>query len=646
MPSKIGRCLAQSFVLGVLASGAAHCAEPSPTINAQGEVGRTSYLTAPFISSVYGPSFGASPGLSPAMLFWEAGKHFTDPRAMADALASAAGLTARGIVPCGGAQRWQDTYEAAQPASLFTGEPGWVEEDRKGGDLPNQPEFRAWVAWQKDHEDLFMTASDGGSLGYDFRKWGASYGHISPGTPLPKADWPDGIKNATYGDWYAYRWAQTSAKSGAYGIMLSDFTDSQPHHPTRQADFNPKLIDSFENSIKRTIPGNSVAERAAYIDSHLFNAWTDFICRSYAQFFGRLAVEMTRRTGHDALVVDQCGGSPGERRMAGMDERIIARMMPGRNILCIWENQTMSPERSGRSMMFALGGVAIAAAREPDLRNGANLSSDDPRYWEAVRKFWPDLSPADRRERGDKELKREWLETCWAHIATRQGVTRRALAFVSRTYWDGGKVDPAVQSLIQTIVPVRPFGFAVYYSTEVERRMETKAPANGGNGAYMPPEILMNFKNDGGVVNYYVSDAALPRLNAAARPAAWLVLDRPDLMPASELRKLKQIAPVLTSLDEARNFQGAPLAFSRGLTGSGFYDQDGRLIITASNGQSAELDGSMTLNGLSDGRYTATDLFSREKLSFAVAGRRVSVPIRVTRWDTRVFAITPDPAGR
>jgi hypothetical protein len=29
--------------------------------------------------------------------------------------------------------------------------------------------------------------------------------------PLPKADWPAGMTNATYGDWYAYRWGQTAA---------------------------------------------------------------------------------------------------------------------------------------------------------------------------------------------------------------------------------------------------------------------------------------------------------------------------------------------------------------------------------------------------------------------------------------------------
>jgi hypothetical protein len=188
-------------------------------------------------------------------------------------------------------------------------------------------------------------------------------------------------------------------------------------------------------------------------------------------------------------------------------------------------------------------------------------------------------------------------------------------------------------------VPTRPFGYAVYYSTDIERRVEATVPANGGNGAYMTPQVLMDFKDGGGVVNYYVSDAALDHLKPDARPAAWLVLDRADRMSADERRKLTRIAPVLTSLDAARNFPNAPLAFSGGLTGSGFYDQNGRLIVTATNRQATDCAGSLILNGLPDGHYTATDLFAKQTFSFDVSRRHASVPITVTRWDTRAFAI-------
>jgi len=638
--------LAQAAVIGILIAARLCSADPSAALNARGEVGRTSYETVPFQSTIWGSSWGASAGLEPANLFWRDGKHFTDPKTMRDAKSAAADLVSQGVVPCAGAQRWQDTYEAAQPASEFPGEPFWVQNDRTSGDLLNQPDFQAWVAWEKQHTDLFMTASDGGPLGYDFRKWDATYGHISPSMPMPKEDWPPGTTAATYADWYAYRWGQTMALSGAYGLMLSDFSDSQPHHPTWLADFNPRIIDSFGKSIGQTIPGDSVPERAAYIDSHLFNQWTDFICTSYAHMFSRLATEITKDSGQPSLVVDQCGSSPSQRRLAGVDERILEGSVPSKNILFIWENQTMSPERGGQSMMYALGGFALAAARDPEYRNGANLCSDTPAYWEAVRKFWPNLSPADQQERGQKELKREWLEACWAHIATREGNVRRALPFASRSYWDQGKIDPQVQTLIQTIVPTRPFGFAVYYSTDTERQLEANAPTTNGGSAYMQPTILMNFKNDGGVVNYYVSDAGLPHLQPDAKPGAWLVLDHPELMSASELAKLNKIAPVLTSLAQARRFSNAPLAFTNGLTGSAFYDQKSRLIVTASNTQATGQDGTITLRGLTDNTYTATDLFTQEKTTFTVSGHKAAMPMHITRWDTRVFAITPASNGQ
>ena len=156
----------------------------------------------------------------------------------------------------------------------------------------------------------------------------------------------------------------------------------------------------------------------------------------------------------------------------------------------------------------------------------------------------------------------------------------------------------------------------------------------------MSPQVVMDFKDGGGVVNYYVSDAALARLKPASRPAAWLVLDRADRMSPAERQRLTKIAPVLTSLDAARNFPNAPLALSGGLTGSGFYDQNGRLIVTATNRQASDCAGSLILNGLPDGHYTATDLFTKQTLSFDVASHRASVPITVTRWDTRVFAIS------
>jgi hypothetical protein len=283
--------------------------------------------------------------------------------------------------------------------------------------------------------------------------------------------------------------------------------------------------------------------------------------------------------------------------------------------------------------------MVLAAAREPNIRNGANLSADDDAFWQAAAYFWSNLSSADQHERGLKELKRAWLETAWSQIATRQGGSRRAMSFMSRDYWDVGRIDPTVQMLMQTVVPTAPFGYALYYSTAAERQMEASVAATGNlNGAYMNPEILLNFKNGGGAVNYYVSDAGLAALSAAAKPAAWLVLD--GQLSTIELSKLKAVAPVLTSLAAAKSFANAPLTYSTGLTGIGFYDQNNRLIITATNSGTTPLTGKIMLKTLPVGTYVATDLITNSAVRFNVTSSGGALPLTVARWDTRVFAIT------
>jgi hypothetical protein len=628
-------------VVGLLAvlAGSAMSFQPvdAGTINSQGQVGNTSYSSLPFASSIFGESWGSSPGLIFNNLFWQVGKNFTNPNTMKAAREYADKLTSSGIVPASGAQRWEDTYEAARPAAAFPGEPGWINNDRWSLNLLNLPEAQAWVQWQGARTKLFMIGADGGSEGTDFRAWGGNWGHISPMMPLASADWPPGVQNATYGDWFAYRWGQTAQLSGAYGIMLSDFTDSQPIVPSYMAGFNPELIDRFQSTIGQTVPGGSVAQRASYITSHFMAQWNDFLANGYGHFFGALASRLRDNTGHQSLVINQCGQWPSARRFQGIDARLIGNNMPSANYICLWDNQTMAPGRNGQPMIWGIGGMVIAAARDPDIRNGGNLSADGAAFWQGVAQHWGNLSYNDQHERGLKELKRNWLETAWSHIATRQGAVRRALAFMSRGFWDRGNLDPTVQRLIQTIIPTRPFGYAVYYSTAAERAAEARVATAGVNAAYMHPDKLLAFKQGGGAVGYYVSDAAINSLQSSARPAAWVVLDS---VPANELSKLQSIAPVLRSLGAALSYQNAPISYSSGLTGMGFYDQNNRLIVTAENPGNTTVNGSITLRGLANGTYIVTDLFTNGRTWFTVANGKAQFPVSVSRWDTRAFAIT------
>jgi hypothetical protein len=609
----------------------------APTINALGQVGRTSYETLPFASSIYAQSWGASPGLSPGNLFWQYGTNFTNANTMEAARQYARKLTSEGIVPASGAQRWEDTYEASLPASQFPGEPSWIAADRQNLGLINKPEFQAWVRWQQAHSNLFMLGADGGPEGADFRAWRGNWGHISPLMRLPKEDWPAGVDNATYGDWYAHRWGETAKRSGAYGIMLSDFSDSQPVSPSFKIGFNPQVIAGFQAKLGRTIPGGDIPSKASYINAHFYPQWNDYLAQGYADFYAVLANRLST-AGHPALIIDQCGQWPSARRLQGTDAYIIAHSMPPANYLCIWDNQTMQLGRNGQPMIWGIGGMVIAAAREPNIRNGGNLSADDDAFWQAVAHFWGNLSYNDQHERGLKELKRAWLETAWSHIATRQGLVRRALAFMQRDYWDRGSLDPKVEYLIHAIVPTRPFGYALYYSMAAERIVEAEVPAKGGtNGTYMNPNRLLDFKNAGGPVGYYVGNAGLPELKPLARPAAWLVLD--DRVPKDEMEKLRKIAPVLTSVAEAKHFAHAPLVYSEHLSGMGFYDQHGRLIVTVSNLTDQGLNGRVTLRDLPAGTYTATDLIMGAQVQFKIADGKGVMGFPINRWDTRVFAI-------
>src|SRR6201996_6889190 len=158
-----------------LATNGAKC---SAAINSSGLVGQTSYTTLPFVSAVYQLSWGSSPSLSPANLFWQSGSNFTNATTMANAKIAASALTAQGVVPASGSQRWEDTYEASLPASQFPGEPSWIADDRQ--QFISQPEFKAWAAWENAHQNLFMVAADGGQVATEFRAWNGSWGHISP----------------------------------------------------------------------------------------------------------------------------------------------------------------------------------------------------------------------------------------------------------------------------------------------------------------------------------------------------------------------------------------------------------------------------------------------------------------------------------
>jgi hypothetical protein len=293
--------------------------------------------------------------------------------------------------------------------------------------------------------------------------------------------------------------------------------------------------------------------------------------------------------------------------------------------------------------------LGIAAAREPLVRNGPNMECDVQDFWGGVAFNFPKLKPEAQHEIGLKRLKRLWLETAWAHIADRQGRTRRAVAFFERYYWDAGKIDPALVALYQDVRPARPFGPAIYYSVAIERACERQGKAYLGDGGWNRP--ITDLREAGVALNYYVSDAALAKIGPDSRPTFWIVPRQPgvagDLLPAGERARIEAIAPVL---DEKTALRAAtPLRFSggnRGLTGFGFIDQNNRLIIVVSDRIERGEDNNHlpatraeVAVSLPDGAYTAHELLGDTRISFTVAKGRGIFRTALPRWDTKVFAI-------
>src|ERR1700733_12201782 len=105
--------LAALAMMTTASAASANCltgntAKCAATINSSGLVGQTSYTILPFVSSVYQLSWGSSPSLSPANLFWQSGTNFTNATTMANAKIASTALTTQGVVPASGSQRWED----------------------------------------------------------------------------------------------------------------------------------------------------------------------------------------------------------------------------------------------------------------------------------------------------------------------------------------------------------------------------------------------------------------------------------------------------------------------------------------------------------------------------------------------------------
>ena len=324
----------------------------------------------------------------------------------------------------------------------------------------------------------------------------------------------------------------------------------------------------------------------------------------------------------------------------------------------MWDDHVIQADRAGPIVsppIQELAGFVLAAAREPLIRNGANLEADDEAYRTAIAKFYPALSAEDQREVGQKLLKRLWIWSAWAHIADRSGKVRRAIAFASRDYWDGGSLaalDPLAKVLRST-VPARPFGPALYYSVAVERAVEQAAAKKVGTRdeeipTYLPAVDLRELIDGGAPVGYYVSDAALDAVGkngAHNAPSAWIVPDADGLLPPAEQSALQAVAPVATSAEALAALPDQPLKLPNGLSGFGFYDAGGALILVIGNPDTRpdakSVSGTVELAKLeiADGIHQLRNTLTGTSQQIAVSGHSAAFPVDVPRWDTIVLSL-------
>ena len=148
----------------------------------------------------------------------------------------------------------------------------------------------------------------------------------------------------------------------------------------------------------------------------------------------------------------------------------------------------------------------------------------------------------------------------------REGRTRRSVAYLERSYWDRGTVPEEWLRVLNSAIPTKPFGPALYYSVPSERQVETACPGD----LYMDPkQVLALLKDYEAPLNYYISDAGLEAMDAhfssAHAPTAWVVLDRLDLLSDAERQKMEAVAPILSDAEAVKTHHSNGLQFPPGM---------------------------------------------------------------------------------
>lgn len=601
----------------------------------------------PLAAEVSTISWGADRGLAPQHLFWEAVPDYASAAHMKETRELAASHLAAGIMPVIGLQAWEDTMEYSLP----------------GGRFANLPGHQAWVAWVKAHPQ-YQGVDAQGAVHHATAADPYGWGYVSPLMPLDAKDAPEGWTGGTahYADWLADKLGRLAAHTGTRGFEFADFYDGSPHSGVMNY-FNARMIAEFSAKTGIAVGGSTVAEQAADIRAHHPTEYLDYFVEGWSYGWKALDEAIVKYTGQPAWLTTQVSFTPAAmREYAGVDVRVLGETMNLKDILFnvqTLERFEMQHKQAPASYEQAM--LGIHAARAPDGHYGHMLSSSENDYWGAVNSLYTGVDGAVREELGWGRLEQTWLQSGWTNIVQDDGSVRRAAEQWSRSYHDWGQVEESWLTLLRDIVPTRSFGPALYYSVNAERAMNALEPTGNDIGNAYLGELLTPITklHDAGVAfGTYVSDEALPAITAANAPSAWIIPQRTynghDLFTDAEIARLKATAPVLVG-DEAITYHH-PLSFTDSdpdaqITGYGFYDQSDRLIVVASD--RVDFDDTAARRAvathvelsLRNGHYRVEDLIHHTTQSFDVLDGSGGFDTTIARWDTGVFAITPDLAA-
>lgn len=564
----------------------------------------------PFVfehNGVCGIPWGAGNYRWPEQMFWESmsqiGREGQVMRSGGD------GMDKDGRAPVMSTVAWGYEYKAAIGGDSAAGlgdmrrEEGWQQ-------------FGEWIT-ARPH---YLAQDWEGKIIYPYA------GYITPMMPLDKADWPERIDSATFGDWAGLKLGRLANEIHSRGFLAADFVVGLygGNH-----DFNPRVIDAFERWADVKVPGATVKERGDVIKAKHWARYNDYKSELFARFYAR-AAETIRAAGREPLVGGQILPHAASVRGTGNDFRIYLKHLPAKNWYFFVELQS----DGGRPVALywerstQMGGHA---ARVPQFPLGAIMDADHMSFWDAVKGGGKD------GDWGRAYLKHAWLSVGWTHVANSDGSMRRASMGMQRSYWDVGGVDTPIVALMRHHIPRHPFGPAFYYSTDLERQSEG---SGNPNFYYWFEPNAVAWMLRGAPVGYYISDTALANLRPENRPTGWFVyvdnLGKSKLSAAEKVR-LEAIAPIL----DIKNFaESCPLTFSvDSVGGYGFIDQNGSVIVLSSNSSEKEVSGAIRFAKVENGRYPVRDLLTGDTATLQVSDNKGRLPMTWKGRDTRVLEI-------